>query len=162
MIHWDYNANDYKANNSNLLEEGKYRVRVINAMETVAKNGTQGISILLEVNGHSSRLRHYIWYNRDYEARTNQLLGEFFNSFDIPQGEQKVCDHWIGKRGAVYVMHDVYKGRQIAKVAFCLPRDQQGSLPAWNDTRPVRECVDAGTQPPNETFAHRQFGDIRF
>lgn len=83
MINWNYDANDYSANKTNLLDEGKYRVRIINAIETVAKNGTEGLEISLEVNGHSNKLRYYIWYNRENAARTNQLLGEFFNSFDI-------------------------------------------------------------------------------
>lgn len=138
MINWNYNAEDYKEIKANLLDEGEYRVRIINATETVAKNGTEGIEILLQVNGHSNKLRYYIWYNREHAARTNQLLGELFNSFDISTKEQNACENWIGKEGGVYVMHDVYKGRKIAKVAFCLNRDQQSKLAAWEDD--VSEC----------------------
>ena len=50
MINWNYDANDYSTNKTNLLDEGKYRVRIINAIETVAKNGTEGLEISLEVN----------------------------------------------------------------------------------------------------------------
>lgn len=130
-FNWNYNPNDYSANNSNLLEEGKYRVRVINAKQTVAKNGTDGLEISLEVYGHSNKLRHYIWYNRETPARTNQLLGEFFNSFDIKPDEMSNCDAWTGKSGAVYVMHDAYKGRTIAKVSFCIAREHQNDIPEW-------------------------------
>lgn len=165
MINWNYDANDYNANKNTLLEEGEYRVRIINATETVAKNGTEGIEILLQVNGHSHKLRYYIWYNREYAARTNQLLGEFFNSFDILPKDQKGCENWIGKRGAVCVMHDVYRGRKIAKTAFCLSRDQQAKLPAWEDDIPQHNNI-ASTKDVvttnNKLFAQRKFGDISF
>lgn len=160
MINWNYDANDYSTNKTNLLDEGKYRVRIINAIETVAKNGTEGLEISLEVNGHSNKLRHYIWYNRENAARTNQLLGEFFNSFDISAGERSSCENWLGKTGAVYVMHDVYKGRQISKVAFCLNRDQQTSLPAWKETQLTRVDENDMAMPPKEPFVPRKFGDL--
>ena len=133
MINWNYNENDYNANKTDILAEGKYRVRITNATQTVAKNGTEGLEISLEVSGHSNKLRHYIWYNRDNKARTNQFLGEFFNSFAIAAEERNHCEMWIGKKGAVYVMHDEYKGRTIAKVALCISRDQQEQLPEWQD-----------------------------
>ena len=52
MINWDYNANDYdvtKTGKSNLLPEGKYRVRIIEAYQTKAYNGTEGLEIWLGV-----------------------------------------------------------------------------------------------------------------
>ena len=57
-------------------------------------------------------------------------------------------------------MHDVYKGRQIAKVAFCLNRDQQASLPAWKETEPTKVDVNDRAMPPKETFVPRKFGDF--
>lgn len=136
MIHWNYNADDYRESNTNLLEEGNYRVRIINAVEIVSRYGTKGLEISLEVNGHSNKLKHFIWYNHDYEARTNQLLGEFFNSFNILETERDRVEPWIGKIGAVYVMHDEYKGRTIAKVGFCIPCKFQQDIPAWEDNPP--------------------------
>ena len=165
MINWNYNADDYTATNTNLLDEGEYRVRIINATETVAKHGTEGIEILFQVKGHSNKLRYYIWYNREYAARTNQLLGELFDSFGILPKEQKACENWIGKRGAVYVMHDIYKGRKIAKTAFCLNREQQAKLPAWEDDTPERNNISttkANRIANDAPYVPRQFGDIVF
>lgn len=172
MINWDYNANDYDANKtgkSNLLPEGKYRVEIIEATETIASNGTKGLEITLDVDGRNNTIRHYIWYNHDNKARTNQLLGEFFNSFDI-QGKDRE-DHWFwgGKRGAVYVIHNEYKGRTIAKVAFCLSRDQQKQLPEWQDKQPpLDDNSDTDTEVKHsgdnkiEMFAPRSFGGLSF
>ena len=137
-FNWNYNPNDYSANKANLLEEGKYRVRVIYAKPTMAKNGTEGLEISLEVCGHTNTLRHYIWYNRETPARTNQLLGEFFNSFGIQPGEMNDCGVWTGKDGAVYVVHDSYKGHVIAKVAFCIAREHHGNLPASGESVSAR------------------------
>ena len=165
MINWNYNADDYTATNTKLLDEGEYRVRIINATETVAKNGTEGIEILFQVKGYSNKLRYYIWYNREHAARTNQLLGELFDSFEILPKEQKACENWIGKRGAVYVIHDVYKGRKIAKAAFCLSREQQAKLPAWEDDIPKRNSIASAkvVTPSNDTsIVPRRFGDIAF
>ena len=170
MINWDYNANDYKANNANLLDEGKYRVRILKATQTVAKNGTEGLEISLEVSGHSNKLRHYIWYNHDNKARTNQLMGEFFNSFDIAVEERNHCELWTGKKGAVYVMHDEYKGRTIAKVAFCLNRNQQEKLPEWQDKPTVKynektewqEELPSMKSEKSAPIAPRDFGGLSF
>jgi hypothetical protein len=130
MLNWNYNASEYNAR-SGLLEEGKYRVRIMNAKQTVAKNGTEGLEISLEVNGHANKLRHFIWYNRENPARTNQLLGEFFDSFEIHPERQNDCDAWIGHKGAVYVVHDSYKGHRIAKVSHCIGFADQKELPEW-------------------------------
>ena len=136
-FNWNYNPNDYSATTSGLLEEGRYGVRVINAKQTVAKNGTEGLEISLEVCGQSNKLKHFIWYTRETPARTNQLLGEFFNSFDIKPGEVNSCDAWMNKQGSVYVVQDTYKGRRIAKVAFCIAREQ--SMAGTNQERPVTD-----------------------
>ena len=132
-FNWHYNPDDYNANASELLAEGKYRVRVSNAKPAMAKNGTEGLEITLEVYGHSNRLRHYIWFNRETPTRTNQLLGEFFNSFNIQLAETSNCDAWLNKEGAVYVVHEAYRGHAIAKVSCCIARQHQEGLPTWND-----------------------------
>jgi hypothetical protein len=41
--------------------------------------------------------------------------------------------------GAVHVVHSEYKGRTIAKVAYCIERDKQDKLPAWEEDEPVEE-----------------------
>ena len=132
-FNWNYNPSDYKENNFRLLSEGDYRVRIINAVTTVSKTGTEGLEITFEVNGEYTNLKHYIWFNRDNVQYTNQCLGQFFNSFGIEESEQYICDSWIGKTGAVHVIHSDYKGKRIAKVAFCISRERQNNLPPWRN-----------------------------
>lgn len=131
MIKWQYNNKQYKADGQGLINPGNHRVEVISARETWSKNGNEGIEIIYNVNGYSKKLKHYIWYDRNCTERTNQRLGEFFNSFDVQENEWNNCLLWVGKRGAVNVVHDEYKGHTIAKVAFCIKREFQDKLAAW-------------------------------
>ena len=142
-FNWNYNPEDYTPNTSGILAEGDYRVCISSAMPTTAKTGTHGLEITLDVNGHSNNLKHYIWFNPNDVQRTNQKLGQFFNSFDIGPNDQNSCAPWIDKMGAVHVVHSEYKGRTIAKVAYCIERDKQDKLPAWEEDEPVEE-----TKPP--------------
>ena len=74
-FNWSYNPNDYSATNSDLLEEGKYGVRVIKAKQTVAKNGTEGLEISLEVCGQGNKLKHCLHlYHPIIRRRIHHLL----------------------------------------------------------------------------------------
>ena len=171
MINWDYNANDYdvtKTGKSNLLPEGKYRVRIIEAYQTKAYNGTEGLEIWLNVIGHNHTLRHYIWYNHDNKVRTNQLLGEFFDSFDIQDKDRTDHSYWYDKEGAVYVVQGEYKGRTIAKIAFCISRNQQEQVPERQETPSTHvenHSRYAGFEPMNDKFrvpVHPSCGSIEY
>ena len=39
----------------------------------------------------------------------------------------------MNKMGAVHVIRSKYKGRTIAKVAYCIERDKQDKIPAWRE-----------------------------
>ena len=149
-FNWNYNPDDYTSNTSGILAEGDYRVCISSAMPTVAKNGTNGLEITLDVNGCNNNLRHYIWFNPNDVQRTNQKLGQFFNSFDIGPNEQNSCAPWVDKMGAVHVIHSEYKGRTIAKVAYCIERDKQDKLPAWEEDEPEEETKPSVVEPPVE------------
>ena len=82
-LNWHYKPDDLSANNDKMLAEGDYRVCINSVFPTVAKNGTEGLEITYDVNGYRKSLKHYIWLNRNNVQRTNQALGQFFNSFDI-------------------------------------------------------------------------------
>lgn len=129
-FNWNYNPNDYQKN-SGILAEGDYRVRISSVFPTVSPNGTSGLEFSLEVNGYDKLLKYYIWLNPDNVSRTNQNIGRFFNSFNIAGEEQRDYEAWFNKVGAVHVIHSEYKGRTIAKVAFCIERDKQDKLPKW-------------------------------
>ena len=140
MLSWQYNNEQYNEENNSLINPGNYRVRIIDAKETIARNGNAGIEITLEVNGYTKKLKHFIWYNREHVERTNQRLGELFHSFDINEEERNSCESWLGKTGAVNVVHDIYKGHTIAKVAFCIKKDFQKNLKEWPKTEPEKPC----------------------
>ena len=152
-FNWNYNPNDYNANTSSILAEGDYRVCISSAMPTMAKNGTHGLEITLDVNGSTKGLKHYIWFNPNDVQRTNQRLGQFFNSFGIGQDEQNSCAPWVDKMGAVHVVHSEYKGRTIAKVAYCIERDKQDKLLEWKEDEPIEEMRPPVVEPP---VAHRR------
>ena len=133
MLNWKFNEENYNNENYSLINQGNHRVRITDVKETMAQNGTEGLEITLEVNGYESRLKHFIWYNRDRASMTDRKLGELFESFDITGDARNSCEAWVGKMGAVHVVHDEYRGHMIAKVKFCLKRDAQMKLPTWRD-----------------------------
>ena len=146
-FNWSFDPSCCHDDHTDILAEGDYRVSISNAMPTVAKNGTEGVEITFDVNGHSNRLRHYIWFNHNDVQRTNQKLGQFFNSFDIGPMEYNSCTPWVDKKGAVHVVHAEYKGRTIAKVAFCIERDKQDTLPPWQEEASVNETKSSFAAP---------------
>ena len=149
-FNWDYDPNYAETNEYTLLDEGNYRVSITKAIPTTARTGSEGLEITLAVNGYNHTIRHFIWLDFNNVQRTNQQLGEFFNSFDIPQNEQRSCEHWAGRTGAVRVIHSNYKGRTIAKVAFCISRDDQDKLPAWRE--PVYSTSTYQKSAPSPSF----------
>ena len=161
-FNWHYNPDDYNAPTSEILPEGDYRVCISSAMPTVAKNGTEGLEITFDVNGHNNNLKHYIWFNPNEVQRTNQKLGQFFSSFDIGPAEQNNCAPWVDKKGAVHVIHSEYKGRTIAKVAFCIKRDNQDKLPEWKDEVALDEMESAVVKPCVTTHQFTSWEDFNF
>lgn len=133
MLNWHYNQENYDQESYSLINQGNHRVRIADVKETMAQNGTEGLEITLEVNGYENKLKHFIWYNRERAAMTDRKLGELFESFDITGDDRKSCEAWVGRMGAVHVVHDEYRGHIIAKVKCCLKRDIQVKLPAWKD-----------------------------
>lgn len=134
MINWKFNEKNYNQEGYDLINEGNHRVRIMEVKETMAKNGTEGLEITLEVSRYENRLKYFIWYNRESAIMTDQKLGELFESFNITGDDRNNCESWIGKMGAVHVVHDEYRGHMIAKVKFCLKRDVQVKLPAWKES----------------------------
>ena len=164
-FNWNYNPDDYNANTAGLLAEGDYRVCISSATPTVAKNGTNGLEITLVVNGCNNNLRHYIWFNPNDVQRTNQKLGQFFNSFDIGETEYNSCGLWGDKRGAVHVIHSEYKGRTIAKVAYCIERNKQDKLPEWKNDAPTNDFEEIEASFHKDNTRESKFtswGDFNF
>lgn len=133
MFNWQYKSEQYEEKNFKPIDEGDYRVRITNVKPTTSRAGMPGLEIALDVSGKNNKLWHHIWFDSLNERITNQRLGEFFNSFNIQGNDQRSCDAWIGKMGAVRVKHCEYEGRLLARVAFCLSRNQHWKLPEWQE-----------------------------
>lgn len=133
MANFIYNPSEYTATKFTPIPEGDHRVRITDVTSEIFSNGKPGYEIILEVNGYNNKLWHYITIDHMDTKKTNQRLGSFFNSFDITDYDLDNYEDWIGHCGAVRVKHDIYEGRVIARVAFCLSADQHDKLPEWQN-----------------------------
>ena len=152
MANFIYNPSEYTATKFIPIPEGDHRVRITDVTSEIFSNGQPGYEITLEVNGYNNKLWHYITIDHMDTKKTNQRLGSFFNSFGIIDYDLDNYEGWIGHCGAVRVKHDVYEGKVIARVAFCLSADQHDKLPKWQD-KPSNNVFDfdAPTNPPRNT-----------
>lgn len=133
MINWDFNPDEYDLNGSfQLIPVGKYRVRIENAEEKISKSGLSMIKLTLKVSGYNSQVWHYLVLNPANRKFTNQKLGEFWNSFNIPDGNFNL-EFWKGKVGGVNIKHDEYNGEMQVRVNYFLKREVVEQLPAWQE-----------------------------
>ncbi len=138
MNNWIFNPDDYKAKDFSLIPEGDHRVRINNVIEKTFRSGNQGFEITLDVYGHDSKVWYFLVLDFNDTKKTNQRIGAFFNSFGITDNNLANYQNWIGKTGAVRVVHGLYEGNTTSKVAFCLSINQQSKLPNWNHIEPIR------------------------
>ena len=129
MANWTFDVTHYEEQNFQPIPAGDHRVRISDVVEKVSKNGNDMFEITLEVSGYSSRLWYYLVLDRTDVKKTNQRIGEFFNSFGITDNNLGNGKQWIGKVGAVRVKHEEYAGNMSAKVAFVINRKNQDKLP---------------------------------
>ena len=129
MANWTFDVTHYEEQDFQIIPVGDHRVRISDVVEKVSKNGNDMFEITLEVSGYSSRLWYYLVLDRTDVKKTNQRIGEFFNSFGITDNNLGNGKQWIGKVGAVKVKHEEYNGSMTAKVAFVISRKNQDKLP---------------------------------
>ena len=136
MIEWKFNPADYNPDRFQLISPGKYRVRIESAEETMSKTGKQMVKMTLKVSGYDSRVWHYVVFddtNREAEARTNDRLGQLWDSFNMSFGEMNLSV-WKGRVGAADIRNEEdNKGEQRAVVKRFLPRKDQDGLPTWQE-----------------------------
>lgn len=147
MINWQFNAEDYEERSFELIPIGDYRFRIEDAEETKSSKGNDMIKVTLAVSGKNSKIFHNINFMPDNPKLTNQLLGEFWDSFGIAHGNLNVAT-WKGKVGAGRVKHDTYNGDTMAKVSYFKSPKQAEKLPPWVEpssvyTQPVPTPTDA-------------------
>ena len=137
MANWTFNAQDYTENDFSIIPAGDHRVRITDVEEKVSKSGNEMYEITLEVNGHNSKLWFYLVLDKNDPKKTNQRLGDFFNSFGIADHSMGSGKQWIGKVGAVRVKHEEYNGNTSAKVAYVINRKNQDKLEPWKNINSV-------------------------
>ena len=134
---WIFNPNEYEAKEFSIIPVGDHRVRINDVVEKRFNSGNEGFEITLDVSGHNGKLWFYLVLDRNDTKKTNQRIGAFFESFGIGDFDLSHYRGWIGKIGAVRVKHEEYNGSTSAKVAFCLSRKSQETLPEWKNDTPT-------------------------
>ena len=134
MANWTFDPSQYEERHFEIIPVGDYRARIADVQEKTFKSGNSGYEITLNINGYNSKLWFYLTLDKSNPARTNQSLGDFFNSFGITNYSLGAGKQWIGSVGAVRVKHEPYNGENQAKVAYCISRDRQEKLAPWKNT----------------------------
>lgn len=145
MANWTYDPSQYEEKNFEIIPVGDYRARINDVVEKTFSSGSQGYEITLDINGYSSKMWFYLVLNADNPAQTNQRIGDFFNSFGITNTALGTGKQWIGAVGAVRVKHEPYNGENRAKVAYCINRSRQDSLPEWKNLSGTAQQASAST-----------------
>lgn len=133
MANWTFDPSQYSEKNFEIIPVGDYRARISDVVEKTFNSGKQGYEITLDINGYNSKMWFYLVLDPSNVARTNQSIGDFFNSFGITNPAMGTGKQWIGTVGAVRVKHELYNGENRAKVAYCIARARQDKLPAWKN-----------------------------
>ena len=131
MANWTFDATQYEEQDFSIIPVGDHRVRIDDVAERVSGKGNDMYEITLAVNGYNSKLWFYLVLDRNDPKKTNQRLGEFFDSFGIADHSMGSGKQWIGKVGAVRVKHEEYNGNMSAKVAYVINRKKQDKLEPW-------------------------------
>ena len=130
---WNYDPSQYKENDFQIIPVGDYRARIADVVEKKFSSGNEGYEITLEINGYNSKMWFYLVLDAADPAKTNQRIGDFFNSFGITSPAMGSGKQWIGMVGAVRVKHEDYNGESRAKIAYCLARNRQDKLAPWKN-----------------------------
>lgn len=150
MSAWIYDPSQYTEKSFELIPAGDYRARIEDVQEKTFKSGNEGYEITLAINGYSSKMWYYLVLDKSNAARTNQSLGDFFNSFGITNYALGTGKQWVGKVGAVRVKHELYNGNNQAKVAYCLARNRQDKLDPWKGTATATVTTPGQVDLPDE------------
>lgn len=133
MANWNFDPSMYEEQSFQIIPVGDHRARIADVQEKTFNSGNEGYEITLAVNGYSSKIWFYLVLDRNDPKKTNQRIGDFFNSFGIADHSMGSGKQWIGKVGAVRVKHEDYNGTTSAKVAFVISRKNQDKLGPWKE-----------------------------
>lgn len=130
-MEWNYDPSQYSERSYDLIPIGDHRARITDVVEKTFKSGNSGYELTLEISGYPRRMWYYLVLDPSNPAQTNQRLGEFFESFRIPDYSMGTGKQWVGQVGGVRVKHELYNGNQTDKVQYLLTQARQEKLPAW-------------------------------
>lgn len=133
MATWNFDPSMYEEKDFSVIPAGDHRVRITDVEEKVSKSGNEMYEFTLAVNGYNSKLWFYLVLDCNDPKKTTQRIGDFFNSFGIADHSMGSGKQWIGKVGAVRVVHEEYNGSTQAKVAYVLSRKNQDKLEPWKN-----------------------------
>ena len=147
MANWVFDHSMYEEQDFAIIPVGDHRVRIDDVMEKTFSSGNEGYEITLAVNGYNSKLWSYLVLDRNDPKKTNQRIGDFFNSFGITDRNLGNGKQWVGKVGAARVKHEEFNGNMSAKVAYFINRKKQDALEPWKGNGAVAPAT--GFQPVN-------------
>ena len=136
---WRSKPNIYTKVNFIEIPEGSYRVEIYKVRVERFRDNKHCFEITFKVSGYHGKLWYYLWANPEFGESSTRRFISFFESFDIKGDEQKDYKSWVGKVGAVNVVHEfgptdrLKKGQYEIVVHRCLNQFEQTRLPAWQD-----------------------------
>lgn len=127
-------AEGYQREERSRVEPGDHRVVVTNAEETTAKtSGNPMIVIEVMPSGSTMKIKQYVVKNEYF----NRNMTEFFDSFDIEDGDFKLLG-WIGAMGAAKLAEDE---NGYLKVRWFIDKKKAEKLPPWQGEKPERNNI---------------------
>lgn len=146
MINWNYDPSQYEEKDFGILAPGEYRVRIEEAVSKTSRNGNEMFEITLAVSGKNSKLWYYLVMMPSNPQMTNQKIGSFFASFGITDSNLNNYGQWVGKVGAVKVIHEVGNdGEARAKIQYLIDKKRAEKLPGW--VEPSNSSFNAQKSP---------------
>lgn len=145
---WLDKPNTYKKYGFIEIPEGNHRVQICKASVKKYKYDKRCYELALKISGHHTKLWYHLWYNPLEPDRTNRRFYDFFNSFEIDDFELANYKSWVGKQGAIKVIHDYIDIPKVydesdddldplywyeIKIVRCLYGPERDNLPAWSD-----------------------------
>lgn len=109
------------------IPEGKYRLRIENAIKKVSKSGNDMVELTLAISGKPIKVWFYLVFLSDYPDITNRNLTAIYDSFGIEKGNMNF-DSWKGKVGAGQLKYDE---NEYLKVHYFIKKEAQAGLPSW-------------------------------
>ena len=128
MSNWD----SYQREERPRLSPGDYRVEIVSVEEKESKAGNPMLVIGVRPNGSNIIINHYIVQGNEW---TNRNLTEFFDSFNIDDGDFELPT-WVGAIGAARLKED---DNGYLKIQYFISENRAEKLPPWEGKMPERQ-----------------------